>query len=96
MTGACATPGGIATANLNVLHALVDLSRLTGARLSVLSYLEQESDRPPFLPASVEFRAFAGSKPRFTLDLLSRVRHRPLFVFDQAKSGWFRCARSAR
>jgi glycosyltransferase involved in cell wall biosynthesis len=82
MTGACATPGGIATANLNVLHALVDLSKTTGARLSILSYLEQASDRPPFMPVSVEFKAFAGSKSRFTLDLLSRVRHRPLFVFD--------------
>ena len=82
MTGACATPGGIAAANLNVLHALVDLSRLTGARLSVLSYLEQPSDRPSFLPASAEFKAFAGNKPRFTLELFRRVRHRPLFVFD--------------
>ena len=82
MTGACATPGGIAAANLNVLHALADLSSLTGARLSVLSYLERAADRPPFLPDSVEFMAFGGSKPRFTLELLRRVGQRPLFVFD--------------
>ena len=82
MTGACATPGGIAAANLNVLHALAGLAETTGARLSVLSYLERASDRPPFLPASVEFKAFAGSRPRFTLELLDRAGRRPLFVFD--------------
>lgn len=85
MTGARALCGGIAGANLNVLHALVELAQEKGARLTVFSFLEKESDRPEFLPGWVDFRAFEGSRSRFAAHLLLAARGRPVFCFDHVR-----------
>ena len=81
MTGAYGLCGGIATANRNVLQALADLAHEHDRPLTVLSLLEQPSDRPP-LPEGVSFQAFAGSKARFSLALLRTCARRPLICFD--------------
>ncbi len=82
MTGACGLSGGIATANLNILQALVDLLGARGGRLSVLSFLETNSDRPPLLPEWVSYDAFEGSKLALATRTLRFAPFRPLYVFD--------------
>ena len=82
MTGAAGLCGGIATANLNVLHALVQLVKEVDGRLAVMSLLEQPSDRPGFLPDDVEFHAFAGKKVAFSSGLLRYITRQPLICFD--------------
>lgn len=82
MTGAGATPGGIAALNLNILHALVELVEEYGVRLSVLSFLEQDSDRPPFLPSSIPFRGFRGNKIDYSSALVGAAVRRPVVFFD--------------
>jgi glycosyltransferase involved in cell wall biosynthesis len=82
MTGARALCGGIAGANLNVLHALVELAQEKGAGLTVFSFLEKGSDRPDFLPPWVEFRAFGGNRFLLSVNLLRAAVGRPLFGFD--------------
>jgi len=82
MTGACGATGGVAAVNVQVLRAL---SRLAGASridLSVLSFTERVSDRPPFLPASVEYHAFAGRKGAMAKATLGYALRRPVFFFD--------------
>lgn len=85
MTGARGLCGGIASANLNVLHALMELAQERGARLTVFSFLENESDRPDFLPRWVRFIAFQGSKWWFLVNLLGAARRRPVFCFDHVR-----------
>ena len=82
MTGACATPGGIAAENRHTLRVLAQLAPKHFFRLTVLSFLERDVDRAPFLPPSVLFRGFAGSKLRLALALWRHALARPLFVFD--------------
>jgi phosphatidylinositol alpha-1,6-mannosyltransferase len=81
-TGASATAGGIAAVNRNVLCALSALADEYSFRLSALSFLEKEFDRPTFLPASVRFRCFQSDKLRFAFAILRHVVTCPLFVFD--------------
>src|SRR5262245_13706574 len=82
MTGASGLQGGIAKANLNVLHALVDLAALQHQGLSVMSLLEGESDRPEFLPSWVKFISGGGRKREFAARLLAVARKQPLLCFD--------------
>jgi phosphatidylinositol alpha-1,6-mannosyltransferase len=82
MTGASSLCGGIHTANLNVLHALVELADEIEGELRVLSYLEREEARPQFLPKRHDFRAFEGNKFSFVLNLISEARKRPIICFD--------------
>jgi phosphatidylinositol alpha-1,6-mannosyltransferase len=82
MTAACGMPGGIATWNLNILRALVDLVKDYDARLTILSFLEQQNDRPDFLPSWVKFSAFQGDKLRFAGALLGMARQQPVYCFD--------------
>ena len=82
MTGACALPGGIATLNLNILRALNDLAEERKMRLTVLSYLEKDTDRPDFLPAPVNFHGFDGNKPALVRALIQAAWPRPVFCFD--------------
>ena len=65
MTGAQGLFGGIASSNRNVLRALAEVADERGGRLTVYSLLENEKDRPDFLPACVGFRAFRRNKRRF-------------------------------
>ena len=81
MTGAYGLCGGIAAANRNVLHALVELAQEQSRPLTVLSLLERPEDEPP-LPDDVTFRTFAGNKWRFTLALLRACAGRPLICLD--------------
>lgn len=85
MTGCRGYCGGIASANLNVLHALVGLARERGAGLTVFSLLEKESDRPEFLPRWVRFRAFQGNRGLFAVNLLRETVGRPIFCFDHVR-----------
>ena len=82
MTGACVTPGGIAAVNRHTLRVLAQLALKHSFRLTVLSFLERDVDRAPFLPPSVIFCGFAGNKPRLALALWRHAIERPVFVFD--------------
>ena len=82
MTGAWATPGGIAAENRHTLRVLTQLTLKHSFRVTVLSFLERDIDRAPFLPATVMFRGFTGSKLRLALALWRQAFARPLFVFD--------------
>jgi glycosyltransferase involved in cell wall biosynthesis len=82
MTGACALPGGIATLNLNILRALNRLAEERKMRLTVLSYLEKETDRPDFLPNSVDFQGFCGNRPALVQALFRAAWLRPVYCFD--------------
>ena len=82
MTGACATPGGIATENRHLLRVLARLSEERRLGVTVLSFLEGNEDRAPFLPEAVGFRGFAGSKLRLALALWRHMLKRPVFIFD--------------
>jgi len=82
MTGACATSGGIAAHNRQILRALGQLAAERRACLTVFSFLEADTDRPPFLPASAQFQGFSGDKIRLILGLLTRALARPTLIFD--------------
>src|SRR5262245_50362516 len=82
MTGALGTPGGIAAANLTILHALGDISSARDVGLTILSLLESDKDRPPFLPAKAKYVACHGSRTGFAAQLLSHAARKPLFIFD--------------
>jgi phosphatidyl-myo-inositol dimannoside synthase len=82
MTGACAVPGGIAALNLNILHALVELSEERQFAIGVFSYAEEDRDRPEFLPGGVQFRGFRNNKRRFVTALFKAACTRPVMGFD--------------
>lgn len=82
MTGASGIPGGIANFNLNKLHALVSLAQERRIELTVLSFLENNTDRPDFLPDWVNFKAFEGNKLKLSFNLLRYAIKKPLFCFD--------------
>ena len=82
MTGAQGLCGGIASANLNVLHALIELAQEQAVELTVLSYLENADDCPDFVPPWVRFQTFQGHKRRFVTRLLRAAVRRPLLCFD--------------
>src|SRR5438046_386386 len=82
MTGAFATAGGIAVENRHVLRVLTHLLHERRIELTILSFLEADSDRPLFLPRSVTFRGFGGNKLRLSFALLLQSIRRPRFVFD--------------
>lgn len=82
MTGCRATPGGIAANNGNLLRTVSELARRRGVPLTVLSYLESDEDRPPFLPRHAAFHGCRGRRIRFAAKLVGlAARHRDL-VFD--------------
>lgn len=87
MTGASAVEGGIAAANLNALSSLSRISEAKNNILTVLSLLEQKSDRPKFLPDRVEFRGYQGNRFIFAVDLLRFALLHPkvLFIFDHVR-----------
>ena len=85
VTGICAVTGGIASANRNVLRALVELTQKRDRELCVLSLLESDADRPADLPARVRFEAYSGDKRRFSIGLLRRVATGALFCFDHVR-----------
>jgi phosphatidylinositol alpha-1,6-mannosyltransferase len=82
MTGAYGVCGGIATANKNILHALVRLTERRGCQFNVVSLLERDCDRPAFLPPRVGFRGCRGDKVAFSLTLLRSAASRPTMCFD--------------
>jgi phosphatidylinositol alpha-1,6-mannosyltransferase len=87
MTGACATAGGIAAHNQQILRVLVRVARERSVEVTVLSFLEDDLDRPPFLPEAIAFRGFRGNKLRLALALFTRAFTRSLFVFDHVTLG---------
>ncbi len=82
MTGSASVPGGIAMANLNILRALTDIAVEHQLGFSVLSYLESDQSRPPWLPSGIGFRGFEGNKWHFVRNLLRASRRRSLVCFD--------------
>jgi len=82
MTGAGNTPGGIAAVNRNILPVLVRLASERQCSLTVLSFLERNSARPPSLPGWVKFRGFAGNKLRLAAALVKHAMTRPILFFD--------------
>ena len=82
MTGAHSLCGGIANANLNVLHALIELGVENALGVTVFSYLEGNRDRPDFLPQWIKFQGFQGHKWPFVAHLLYAAARRPTLCFD--------------
>jgi phosphatidylinositol alpha-1,6-mannosyltransferase len=82
ITGAYATAGGIAVVNRQILHVLARISEERSTDITVLSFLELDRDRPPFLPRAVKFRGFGGSKLRFSFALWRHALSRPVWIFD--------------
>ncbi|MEE8303980.1 MAG: glycosyltransferase family 4 protein [Candidatus Tectomicrobia bacterium] len=82
MTGAHGLCGGIANANLNVLHALSELAAEKALGFTVFSYLEGNRDRPDFLPQWIGFQGFQGRKWHFVSNLLRAAARRPTLCFD--------------
>jgi phosphatidylinositol alpha-1,6-mannosyltransferase len=87
MTGAMGTMGGIASSNLNVLHALNDLSIQSNRQLIVLSLHESEQDRPSFLDDSVIFIGFEGNRWTYATRFLMLFRRNRFYVFDHVRLG---------
>jgi phosphatidylinositol alpha-1,6-mannosyltransferase len=85
MTGATATYGGIAAANLNTLHALLKLTSDRDLGLQIFCLNETDTDRPRFLPPEIIFRAFSGDKIRFSLALMRSFSRDTLYVFDHVR-----------
>jgi phosphatidyl-myo-inositol dimannoside synthase len=82
ITGACATSGGIATHNRQILRVLASLTNERSLLLTVFSLLESNEDRPTFLPSSTSFRGFDGSKIELSCALVRCAISCPLFIFD--------------
>ncbi len=87
MTGAAGTAGGIASSNLNVLHALNTLSHQSGRRLVALSLHECDIDRPGFLDKEVTFIGFRGNRWRYAIRLMMLFRRNAFYVFDHVRLG---------
>ena len=85
ITGASKVAGGIAASNHNNLRSLVDLAAFKKIGLKILSLLEENSDRPVFLPDWVSFKGFKRNKFAFAAELLSLVVRKPVFVFDHVR-----------
>jgi len=85
MTGAVGTPGGIASANLNILHALQELTSRRGLAFRILCLNESPSDRPDFIHDAVPFQAFNGSKLRYSTALVRSFSRETLYVFDHVR-----------
>lgn len=82
MTGAYGWTGGMASLNRNVLVALAELAQAHDIPLRVLSYIEDESSRPPSLPASVAFEPFHHIKRELFKREIALAVTRPLFILD--------------
>ncbi len=87
MTGATGITGGIASSNLNVLHALNALSLQSGRQLVVLSLHESEQDRPSFLDGDTIFIGFKGNRWAYASRFLMLFRHSRFYVFDHVRLG---------
>lgn len=85
MTGATSTDGGIASANLNILHALLRLTRDRNLEFRILCLNESDVDRPKFIPAEISYRAFDGDKLRYSLALIRSFKRDNLYVFDHVR-----------
>jgi glycosyltransferase involved in cell wall biosynthesis len=85
MTGACATTGGVAAVNVQILRALTSLVEAGNLELTVLSFVETQAARPPFLPEATEYHAFEGRKLRLAASILGRSASRPIFFFDYVR-----------
>src|SRR5204862_228183 len=83
MTGMSNFTGGMASLNRNVLRALMELAQAKNIPLRVLSYIEDESHRPPFLPAHIPFEPFHHVKKElFKREVALAGLERPLFICD--------------
>lgn len=83
MTGMYNFTGGMGSLNRLVLMALLELVEEHGFPLRVLSYIESDKDRPPFLPEGVPFEPFYHVKKNlFKREVALALTERPLFVCD--------------
>lgn len=82
MTGALGLPGGIARANLNFLQAVGAVCEERSIPWEVMAYHERPEHRPPFLPASVRYRAYRSSKLGFSAALAATGTPGTLMIFD--------------
>lgn len=82
MTGAVGLPGGIARSNLNVLCAMVDISRDTGRSLHVVSLHEEPVHRPGILPENASFTGCRGQKWHYARSLWCLGHSETFYLFD--------------
>jgi glycosyltransferase involved in cell wall biosynthesis len=82
VTGTTGIPGGISTLNMNILREVQEIAREREIELEVLSYLDDNEDRPDFLGDQVTFRSFSGSKIRFSVVLAQKPVEADLLIFD--------------
>jgi len=82
VTGTDGVPGGIAALNLNILQAVQEHVQDREGTITVLSYLDKQTDRPDCLEESVDFRGYDGQKPQFIASLLGEAVRGVNFLFD--------------
>lgn len=82
VTGTDGIPGGIAALNLNILQAVQEHVEDRREKVTVLSYLDKQTDRPDCLRESVDFRGYDGQKPQFIAALLEEAVRGGNFLFD--------------
>lgn len=82
MNGAMGPTSGMASLNRNLLQALVQVAETHHRPLTVLSYVEDESMRPPFLPAWVRYEPFHHRPRELFKREIALAFSRPLFVLD--------------
>lgn len=82
LTGTDGVPGGIAALNLNILLAVQEHVQDRGGAVTVLSYLDKQTDRPECLEEKVEFRGYNGQKAQFVAALLREAARGVNFFFD--------------
>ena len=85
MTGATGLSGGIARANLNVLHALADVAEAGGLALHVISLHEDDRHRPSMLPSGTIFLGCRGNKLLYALRVWRSLGRDTLYVFDHVR-----------
>lgn len=75
-------PGGISALNLNVVLAMQEIAQKQGAQVEVLSYLDAGQGKPKVLARQTKFRAFGGSRIKFSVALTRKLLKADLIFFD--------------
>ena len=85
ITGATQIPGGVSGVNLNILHALTEISSESNLAVKIMSLNEDDAARPEFVPNTFIFKGYRGNKFRFAADLVKEITRNPLYLFDYVR-----------
>ncbi|MEC9344708.1 MAG: glycosyltransferase family 4 protein [Pseudomonadota bacterium] len=84
-TGIFATPGGIASANRNVLLALQEIAGRAGLEVSVIAANEPAGTDAPASDADIVYRTAGGNRIAYARMLLAALPGARLVVFDHVR-----------